>query len=73
MKTLSVTMTETEYDQLGIETDTLDFSYLVGIIHNEKKPVCSRNNWLDHTFALMDKAHGHSDGQKWTREDLYRG
>jgi hypothetical protein len=85
MKTLAVTITEAEYDRLGIETDTLDFSRLVDILNNEKeqhtlnnwsfaeKQVYSRNNWLNHAFTLMDKAHGSSDGKKWVREDLYRG
>lgn len=27
--------------------------------------------WLDEFFALADKAGGNSNGQKWTREELY--
>lgn len=27
--------------------------------------------WLQDSFALMDKAHGHSHGQTWTREELH--
>jgi hypothetical protein len=86
MKTLAVTITEAEYDQLGIETDTLDFSHLVDILNNEEEQhimdncvslaenqVYARNNWLNHAFTLMDKAHGSSGGKKWVREDLYRG
>jgi hypothetical protein len=29
--------------------------------------------WLDESFKLMDRANGNSNGQKWTREDLYHG
>jgi hypothetical protein len=28
-------------------------------------------DWPEEMFRLMDEAHGHSDGQKWTREDAY--
>ena len=31
------------------------------------------NAWLDESFKLMDRANGNSNGQKWTREDLYHG
>ena len=29
--------------------------------------------WLDESFKLMDRAKGNSNGQRWTREDLYHG
>lgn len=28
--------------------------------------------WLQETFTLMDKAHGHSHGQTWQRAELHR-
>ncbi len=28
-------------------------------------------NWLQECFALMDQANADSQGQKWTREELY--
>ncbi len=28
-------------------------------------------DWLDECFLLMDKADAYSDGEKWSREDLY--
>ncbi len=28
-------------------------------------------DWLDECFLLMDKAGAYSDGEKWSREDLY--
>jgi hypothetical protein len=29
--------------------------------------------WWKETLQLMDQAHGNSHGEKWTREELYRG
>jgi hypothetical protein len=29
-------------------------------------------NWIDETFALMDKAKIRADSKTWKREDLYR-
>jgi hypothetical protein len=29
--------------------------------------------WLEEAFKLMDRANGNSNGQSWTREDLYHG
>ena len=29
--------------------------------------------WLDESFKLMDRANGNSNGQRWSREDLYNG
>lgn len=29
------------------------------------------DTWLEECFALMDKAQGDSQGQRWTREELY--
>lgn len=36
-------------------------------------PASSNTQWLDDTFALMDKAQASSSGEKWKRENLYRG
>lgn len=30
-----------------------------------------KTNWLDETFALMDKNSVSSSGKKWSRSDLY--
>lgn len=39
----------------------------------EQTVVPKREQWLEDTFALMDKLNASSAGQKkWTREDLYR-
>ncbi len=27
--------------------------------------------WLDECFELMDRTNGNSNGEKWSREDLY--
>lgn len=32
----------------------------------------SSSQWLNDTFALMDKTNVSSKNQKWKREDLYR-
>jgi len=29
--------------------------------------------WLEECFELMDKAAGNSEGQRWTRQELYDG
>jgi hypothetical protein len=29
--------------------------------------------WWKETLKLMDQAHGNSHGEKWVREELYRG
>jgi hypothetical protein len=31
----------------------------------------SSEEWLDDLFALMDQAGGCSQGERWTREDIY--
>ena len=33
----------------------------------------SRSDWVEECFALMDRANAHSNGQKWSREELYNG
>jgi hypothetical protein len=33
----------------------------------------SSDDWLEDTFRLMDTAQVLSNGQKWNREELYRG
>ena len=32
----------------------------------------TKEQWLDDTFALMDKLNVSSNSQHWTREELYR-
>ena len=38
----------------------------------EQAVLPAKNQWLDDTFALMDKTDVSSGTQKWTREELYR-
>ncbi len=38
----------------------------------EQTVISSKEQWLEDTFALMDKLDISSENQKWTREDLYR-
>jgi HKD family nuclease len=39
----------------------------------EKTVKKSPKDWLDNMFKEMDKDSVSSEGQKWTREELYRG
>jgi hypothetical protein len=39
----------------------------------EKTVKKSSENWLDNLFKEMDKDNVSSRGQRWTREELYRG
>jgi hypothetical protein len=39
----------------------------------EKTIKKSSEDWLDDMFKEMDKDNVSSNGQKWTREELYRG
>jgi hypothetical protein len=39
----------------------------------EKTVKKSSADWLDDMFEQMDKDGVSSEGQKWTREELYRG
>jgi hypothetical protein len=39
----------------------------------EKTVKKSSKDWLDDMFQEMDKDNVSSKGQKWTREELYRG
>ena len=32
----------------------------------------SSDKWLDDTFSLMDKLNVSSEGESWTRDELYR-
>ena len=37
----------------------------------QKNIIQSEKNWLDNSFALMDRAKGNSCGKNWEREELY--
>ena len=37
----------------------------------QKNIIQAEEDWLKNSFALMDRAKGNSDGEKWDREDLY--
>ncbi|MDR1306266.1 MAG: hypothetical protein LBK74_01655, partial [Treponema sp.] len=39
----------------------------------EKTIMKSSKDWLDDMFKEMDKDNVSSKGEKWTREELYRG
>jgi len=38
-----------------------------------EKTVGHSTDWLDEVFTQMDESGANSNGQTWTREDLYRG
>ncbi len=38
----------------------------------EQASAKSSKNWLEESFALMDKANGKSKGKRWERDELYR-
>ena len=38
----------------------------------EQTVISPKEQWLEDTFALMDKLDISSGNQKWTREELYR-
>ncbi|MDX9959822.1 MAG: hypothetical protein AB7T74_16450 [Clostridia bacterium] len=38
----------------------------------EQTVVPRKQRWLDDTFSLMDNLNVSSEGNKWTREELYR-
>lgn len=33
--------------------------------------VHQNSNWIQECFTVMDEADGHSQGKKWSREELY--
>ena len=42
------------------------------LVDNLQKPAETEDNdWLEETFSLMDSHPVSSNGQKWTREELY--
>jgi len=38
-----------------------------------EKTVGNSTDWLDEVFTQMDESGANSNGQTWTRENLYRG
>jgi hypothetical protein len=68
---------------LSIEDDVLQAGREYARIHNmsfnslvrkliEQTVTPKKQHWLDDTFSLMDKVNVSSEGQSWTREELYR-
>ncbi len=68
---------------LSIDEDILKAGREYARIHNisfnalvrkliEQTVVPQRDKWLSDTFLLMNKAKASSQGQKWTRDELYR-
>ena len=39
----------------------------------EQAVVPRADRWLDDTISLMDRAGVKADGERWTRDELYRG
>jgi hypothetical protein len=35
-----------------------------------ERTVTPPGNWLEETFRLADEAHGNSEGQTWTKEEI---
>jgi hypothetical protein len=54
------------------EAHNIPFNVLV-MKSIEQTVKSTSNQWWEETLKLMDKAHGNSNGQKWTREELHRG
>jgi hypothetical protein len=68
---------------LSIEDDVLQAGREYARIHNmsfnllvrkliKQTVTPKKQHWLDDTFSLMDKVNVSSEGQSWTREELYR-
>jgi len=38
----------------------------------EKTVKSSSDKWIDDTFSLMDRLNVSSEGESWTRDELYR-
>ena len=68
---------------LSIEDDVLQAGRAYARQHNvsfnvlvrrliEQTVVQKQSRWLEDTFSLMDTADVSSNGDRWTREDLYR-
>jgi hypothetical protein len=69
---------------LAIDEETLSLGREYAKRHNmsfnalvrkslEKTVKHSSKDWLDEMFKDMDKENANSKGEKWTREELYRG
>lgn len=68
---------------LSIDEDILQAGREYARVHNmsfnalvrkliEQTVVPQKNKWLTDTFSLMDKVNVSSQGDKWTRDELYR-
>jgi hypothetical protein len=63
-----------EVNSLGEKEKTLLFYKIEKIFNNSNETgKVSSKDWLEDTFQLMDKADVSSKGQKWKRDELYRG
>ncbi|MDR1786235.1 MAG: hypothetical protein LBR23_07240 [Spirochaetaceae bacterium] len=66
-----------EIDTLTPEKIAEVFDFIV-CLKGEEAPVTQAvqshaANWRQELFRHMELAHGHSNGKKWTREELHRG
>ena len=63
---------ESQLDLLSYAEQLAVIEYLVkSMREKESAKEIQSQSWLSDTFKIMDSHPVHSEGQKWTREELY--